>query len=90
MDRPRYKWLTIAQLMVTHASFKVQEINALASCVVVRSALTTPSTKMRQPMLSLSPCATTSCTAVAALVANVTDHGKRAPTTRCGSASTSK
>ena len=71
---------TVAQLMVAHAFFSLQKVNALASCVIF-SALTTPSTRMRQPMLSLSPCATILSTAVAAVVANVNDHGKRAPST---------
>src|ERR1700722_433326 len=89
MDRARYEWLAVGQLMVAHSSFSLQEVNALASCVIF-CALTTPSTKMRQPRLSPVPCAATPAMAVASVLANSTDHGRRASSTRRGSASTSK
>ena len=40
-----------------HAAFNRQTVEASTSCAIV-SALTTPSTTKRQPMLSLSRCAT--------------------------------
>ena len=76
--------------MSAHSEFGLQKVNALASWLMIFSALTTPSIRMRQPMLPLSPCATTFSTAVAAVVVNVTDHGKRTPSTCCASASASK
>src|SRR5271154_2965428 len=88
-DHPRYEWPTVGQLMVAHFSLSKQEVKALTSFDIC-SALTSPSTRMRQPMLSLSPCATILPTAVASVLANSTDHGKRAPLTRRGSALASK
>ena len=44
MDRPCYKWRTIAQLVVAHADFSRQETKALTSFVIF-SSLTTPSTE---------------------------------------------
>src|SRR5277367_6105536 len=80
-DHPRYEWPTVGQPMIAHEDFSLQEIKALTS-FDIRSVLTSPSTRMRQPMLSLSPCAATPPTAVASVLAKSTDHGKRAPTTR--------
>src|ERR1700688_614309 len=91
MDRPRYEWwrgVLVAHVFVAHAAFSRQKVKACTSCVIF-SALTTPSTRMRQLMLSLSPCATTLPTDVAEVIGNSNDHGKRAPT-RCGSALASK
>ena len=68
----------VRAMFVAHAAFSRQKVKAFTSCVIF-SALTAPSTMMRQPMLSLSPCATTLPTAVAAVIANSNDHGKRAP-----------
>ena len=45
----------------------MQEVKALTSWVIF-SALTTPSSTMRQPRLSLSPCAETLPTPVAAVI----------------------
>src|ERR1700729_2683141 len=87
MDRARHERPAIGQLMVAHSSFNLQDANALASCVIF-CALTTPSTKMRQPRLSLVPCAATPARAVASVLANSTDHGRGASSTRRGSAST--
>src|SRR5271163_2985437 len=92
MDRPRYEWwrgVFVAHVFVAHAAFSTQKVKAFTSCVIF-SALTTPSTRMRQPMLSPSPCAAIFATAVAAELANSNDHGKRAPSRCCGSALTSK
>ena len=66
------------QLMVAHAPFRTQEVKALTSFATF-SALTTPSTVMRQPMLSLSPCATTLPMDAAVVIANSNDHGRRDP-----------
>src|ERR1700730_11356680 len=92
MDRPRYEWwrgVFVAHVFVAHAAFSRQEVKAF-TWFDIRSALTSPSTMMRQPMLSLSPCATILPTTAALLNANSTDHGRLAPLTCCGSASTSK
>src|ERR1700752_351665 len=76
-DRPRNNRSTVVQLMVAHESFSAQKVDALVSCAI-RSALTAPSTTMRHPMTSLSPCATTFPTDVASVIAKVNDQGKRA------------
>src|ERR1700737_1705058 len=92
MDRPRYEWwrgVFFAHVFVAHAAFSRQVVNACTS-FDIRSALTSPSTTMRQPMLSLSPCATIFPMTAALLNANSTDHGRLAPLTSCGSASTLK
>src|SRR5271155_3340869 len=92
MDRPRYEWwrgVFVVYVFVPHAAFSRQKVNALTSCVIF-SALTSPSTVMRQPMLALSPCATILPTVDASVMANFNDHGKRAPWTCWGAASTSK
>ena len=71
MDRPRYEWwrgVFVVRVFVAHAAFSRQEVKALTSCVIF-SALTSPSTVMRQPMLSLSPCATILPKAEAAVIA---------------------
>src|SRR6516165_1495208 len=89
MDRPRYQWRTVVELMVTHAAFSRQEVKALTSCVIF-SALTTPSTMMRQPILSLSPCAAILPMDAAAVIANSNDHGRFTPSRCCGSPLLSK
>ena len=52
--------------------------------VVVFSSLTTPSTVMRQLMLSPSPCATMFGLAAGAVVVRSSDHGSEASTAFCG------
>src|ERR1700733_12168239 len=92
MDRPRYEWwrgVFVAYVFIAHAAFSRQKVNAFTS-FDIRSALTSPSTTMRQPMLSLSPCATTFPTTAVWVIANFNDHGRRAPLTTRGSPSTSK
>src|ERR1700739_3951718 len=84
MDRPRYQWRTVVQLMVAHAAFSRQEVKALTSCVTF-SALTTPPPMMRQPILSLSPCAAILPMDAAPVIANSNDHGRLTPSTCCGS-----
>src|SRR5271163_4620914 len=79
MDRPRYEWwrgVFVAYVFIAHAAFSRQKVNACTS-FDIRSALTSPSTTMRQPMLSLSPCATILAVAEASVIANFNDHGKR-------------
>src|ERR1700729_4205118 len=92
MDRPRCEWwrgVFVTQVFVAHAAFSVQKVNAFTS-FDNRSALTSPSTTMRQPMLSLSPCATIFPTTAAWVNANFNDHGRLAPLTNRGSPPTSK
>src|ERR1700722_1463866 len=92
LDRPRCEWwrgVFVTHVFVAHAAFSKQKVNAFTS-FDTRSALTSPSTTMRQPMLSLSPCATTFPTTPFWVIANFNDHGRRAPLTTRGSPSTSK
>ena len=55
--------------------FTKQKVWAFKPSVVL-SSLTTPSTVMRQVMLSPSPCATMFGLAAGAVVVRVSDHGK--------------
>src|ERR1700724_3478088 len=92
MDRPRYEWwrgVFVAHVFVAHAAFSRQKVKAVTSCVVF-SALSSWSTQMRQPILSLSPCATMFPTIAGRVVAMSNDHGRRTPSTCCGAALTSK
>src|SRR5271168_2657164 len=76
MDRPRYeRWrgVFVVRVFAAHAAFSRQKVKALTSCVIF-SALTSPSTVMRQPMLSLSPCATILPTTAAWVNANCNDQ----------------
>src|SRR6478672_10858172 len=90
VDSARYQWLTVVSLMVAHAAFNRQEVKALTSCVVIFSAFTSLSTTMRQPILSLSPCAAILPMLAAAVIANSSDHGRLTPSTCAGSPLASK
>src|SRR5215813_10591988 len=91
VDRPGYERLRVVfvtPVLVAHADLSRQKVKAFTSCVIL-SALTTPSTTIRQPILSLSPCATMFPTTAAKLVAISSDQGRLAPSTSFGSALTS-
>src|SRR6478672_477384 len=91
-DRPRHEWrsgVLGAPLLANHAPFSTQKVKAFTSCEVF-SALITPSTTMRQPMLLLFPWATMFPMTAAEVVVKFNVQGKCAPSTRRGSASTSK
>ena len=53
-----------------------QEVKELISWCAVFSVLTSPPTKMRQPMVPLSPCAAILPTDAAVVRGNSTDHGR--------------
>src|SRR6478752_4261482 len=74
-DRPRHGWPPVVQLMVAHAAFSMQLVKVLTACCLMVSDLTTLSTNMRQPRLSLSPCAAILPTPAAAVIGNSNDHG---------------
>src|SRR6185295_1404079 len=81
MDRPRYQWtrgVLFPYVFVAHADFSRQDVKAFTPSEIL-SALTSSSTMMRQPMPSLSPCATTLPTADVSAIANCNDHGRLAP-----------
>lgn len=67
-----------------HADFTMQKVWTLVP-VEVRSSLTSPSTVTRHPRKLVLPCATMFAAAEGSVVCNVTDHGRMAPSTRCGS-----
>src|ERR1700754_806439 len=82
MDCPRNSWsrdVLLVYLLIAHADFSRQEVKAF-TWLETFSVLTLPSTRMRHPMSSLSPCATTLPTAAEfALIAKSNDHGRLTP-----------
>src|ERR1700730_3979738 len=78
-NHPRNDWVR-AHMCVAHADFTRQKVWAFTPSEVF-SSLTFPSTVIRQPMVSLSPCATIFALDAGAVVVRVIDHGRLAPLT---------
>ena len=81
--------LQAQQQMAVNDAKLTQYVKAFTSCETF-SDLTVPSTMMRQPMVSVSPCATTFPTMDGSVVDRSIDHGSVTALTCCGSALTSK
>src|ERR1700722_2104129 len=74
-----------ADMGVAHADFTRQKVSAFTPSEDF-SSLTTSSTVMRHPMVSLSPWATILALDAGAVVVRVTDHGREVSFTSCGCA----
>src|ERR1700761_2787277 len=71
--RERTRGMLVTEVVAGHVPLTRQYVNAFTSFEIL-SALTRPSTKIRQPILALSPCTTTLPTTAGLFAVICMDH----------------